>query len=198
MQRILVAIVLVSVLATGCAVVSSMLSDPEWSENYALKGECNVEQMVDGSMYTTGKTQPPEYVKGERADDSRFNDVILTLKEPKDIRRINIRRRSEDTVAMDLDIYAWVDGEWQISKEVRGAVGQDNEKGNDVDIRVKMVTDRVKIRAQRATRTAKGKSALSKTGVRTTEMERALREPIVFAEIELYGLKESEAVASEE
>ena len=194
MQRIFVIFALVASMAlfsAGCGSMKSMLSDPAWSENYALKGECTVEQMIDGSMYTAGETRPAEYKKGEEVDDSRFSEVTLTLKEPKDIRKIVLRRRSEDSVPVDLDILVMEDGDWKTLKTLRGQVGVDSERGNDIDIRVKVVTDQIKIRAQRATRTAKGKIAIStrdSSGRRTAQIDRILRQPIKIAEFEVYGL----------
>ena len=178
--------------ALGCGGISSMLKDPEWTENYALAGECDIEQLNDGSMYTTATTHPPEYIRGEQMDDSRFTDTNITLKEPKDIRRIVVRRRSEDSIPVDLDILAMLNGELQTIKEVRGAVK------DDIDIRLKIVTDQLRIRAQRATRTAGGKAAITKSTSstrgrgRSADMDRVLREPPKFAEIELYGFKSEE------
>jgi hypothetical protein len=166
-----------------------VLKEPEWTENYALAGECDIEQLNDGSMYTTATTHPPEYIRGQQMDDSRFTDTNITLKEPKDIRRIVVRRRSEDSIPVDLDILAMLNGELQTIKEVRGAVKE------DIDVRVKVVTDQFRIRAQRATRTAGGKVAITKSTsssggrARAAEMDRVLREPPKFAEIELYGFK---------
>jgi hypothetical protein len=183
---------LLAVFAVGCGGVSSMLKEPEWTENYALAGECDIEQLNDGSMYTTATTHPPEYIRGEQMDDSRFTDANITLKEPKDIRRIVVRRRSEDSVPVDLDILAMINGELQIVKEVRGEIK------DDIEIRVKVDTDQLRIRAQRATRTAGGKAAITKSTsstrgrARTAEMDRVLREPPKFAEIELYGFKSEE------
>jgi len=195
MQRIFVAITLVSLLvisAVGCSSMSSMLSEPDWSENYVLEAECDLPELNDGSMYTTAKMHPPEYIKGERPDDSRFSDAIVTLKEPKDIRKIVLRRRSEDVAAVDVDILIMKNGDWKEVKQVRGEIGVDSERGNDIDISLKVVADKIRIRAQRATRTSKGKMAISSTdssGRRGAQMERILREPIKLAEIEMYGLK---------
>jgi len=196
MQRVFVAIVLVSSLAllvAGCSAMKAIFGEPEWSENYALEGECDIEQLNDGSMYTTAETHPPEYVRGEQMDDSRFSDAIITFKEPKDVRKIVLRRRPEDSVPVDVDVVIMVDGEWQTIKEVRGEVG------DSIDIRLKTVADKLRIRVQRATRTAKGKAAIAKSSGggtigrgRAAELERLLREPVTLAEIEVYGLKAQE------
>ena len=195
MQRVLAAIVLVPLLAlliAGCSIMKSALSEPKWSENYAIDGECDIPQLNDGSMYSTGKTHPPEYVRGGPMDDSRFSDAIITLKEPKDIRRIVVRRRPEDSVPVDVDIVIMEGDEWKTIKEVRGEVGE------DLDIRIKTVADKIRVRVQRATRTAKGKVAITKSSSGTTgrgrsaELERLLREPLTLAEIEIYGLKPEE------
>ena len=191
MQRICIAIVLTTLLAllsTGCA----MLAQPDWSENYALEGECDVEQLSDGSMYTTGETHMPEYIRGQRADDSRFSDAILTFKEPKTIKKIVIRRRPEDSVAVDINVLAMINGDWKMVKQARGEIK------DDINIMVSTTTDKLKIRAQRATRTAKGKSGIARSAGggsgrgRRTQVERVLREPLRFAEIEIYGLKPKE------
>lgn len=194
MQRFLTAVVLLpllAVFAAGCGSISSALKEPEWSKNYALEGECDVEQLNDGSMYTTGKTHPAEYVRGGQTDDSRFTDAIITFKTPVDIRRIVVRRRSEDSVPVDLDILVITNGEWETIKEVRGEIK------DDIEIRIKAAADKFKIRAQRATRTSKGKAAVAKSTsgggrARSAAVERVLREPLTFAEIEMYGLKEAE------
>ena len=185
MQRVFVAVVLVPLLmafVAGC----SMLAEPEWSDNYALEAQSNVPNMIDGSMYSSGETQTAEYVKGERADDSRFNDIILTFKEPKLLRRVVLRRRSEDNVAIDVNVFAMMDDKWtQISDTTRGEVA------DDVNINIRTTTSQLKIRVQRAIR-SKGKSAMvassDNTG-RRRNMERVLRQPVKFAEVEVYGVK---------
>ena len=174
---------LVLVIAAGCA----MLASPEWSENYALEAECTVPDMIDGSMYSSGQTQIPEYIKGEAADDTRFLDVVLTFSEPKELRKVVLRRRPEDNVPIDVNIFAMIGGDWKLISETTRGAGAD-----DVDIHIRTNTNQLKIRTQRSTRTAKGKSALAgaDTGVnRRTQMESILRQPVKFAEVEVYGLK---------
>jgi hypothetical protein len=173
----------------GCA----SLAEPQWAK---LDVTSDIEQFTDGSMYTTGQTQNPEYVKGEKLDDSRFTEAYVSLKSPQDIKRILIRRRAEDAVATDLNIFAMVNKEWQPVKEVRG-----DEKA-EIDVRVNTVkTDKIKIRAQRSLKTSTGKSAVQQGGgankqggarragqAGAGEAERVLREPLKFAEIEVYGI----------
>lgn len=185
MQRVLVALVLaLSLMAfvAGCGI----LAEPQWSDNYALEAKSNVPEMNDGSMYSSGETQPPEYVRGERADDSRYNDVIFTFKEPKLLRKVVLRRRSEDKAAIDVNIFAMMDDKWrQISDVTRGEVGE------TVNIHIRTTTSQLKIRVQRAAR-SKGKSAIvadSDRGGRQRNVERILRKPVKFAEVEVYGLK---------
>jgi len=188
MQRIFAAIFLTTllfVIASGC----SMLADPGYSENYAIKAKCDIPEMIDGSIRTAGKMQRPEYVRGQPPDDSRYNDAIITIKEPKDIRKIIVRRRPDEVIALDINVFAMIDDEWKIIKQVRGADKQ------DINILVRTVTDKIKIRAQRASRTAKGKSGIAQAargqrgGGRRQDMSRLLREPVLIAEIEIYGLK---------
>ena len=185
MQRVFVAIVLVFLLvalAVGC----SMLAEPEWSDNYAVKAQCNVPEMNDGSMYSSGKTQMPEYVKGAPADDSRFNDVVFTFPEPKLLRKVLLRRRKEDLVAIDVNIFALIDDKWKLLTDTtRGAITE------DVSVNIRTTTTKLKIRTQRATRAKTKSSATAGSEGRgsSQQMERVLREPVKFAEIEIYGLK---------
>ncbi len=188
MQRVFVADVLVSLLivfVAGCAI----LAQPEWSENYALEATSTVPEVIDGSMYSSGRALPPEYIRDQRADDSRYTDIILTFKEPKDIRRIVVRRRSEDSTAVDVNVFAMVNDKWKlVSDSVRGAMK------DDIAISVRASTDKIKVRVQRATQTAAGKSSITSgtnRGGRTsrTQIDTILREPIKFAEVEVYGLK---------
>ena len=75
MQRISVAGVLFPLLivfVAGCGSMSSMLAEPEWSENYALEAESSVPELIDGSMYSRGESKPAEHIRGQRADDFRF------------------------------------------------------------------------------------------------------------------------------
>lgn len=202
MQRISVAGVLFSLLivfAVGCGSISSMLAEPEWSENYALEAESNVPNLVDGSMYSRGDAKMAEHVRGQRADDSRFTDILLTFKEPKDIKKIIVRRRSEDNVAIDANVFAMVNDKWRkISDTTRGAMD------DDVNISVRTTTDKLKIRVQRASRTSTGKSAIASSGGnrgggRSLQAQAVLRQPIKFAEVEVYGLQlKAEADASKE
>lgn len=196
MQRFYLTIGMLASLAlflAGCGGVSSMLSEPPLTENYALSGTSDVPNLTDGSMYTTEKAKIPEYVRGGDQEESRFSEVTVTLKEPKDIRKIAIRRRPDDVVAVDVDIEAMVNGEWNNIKEIRGSID------SDMDARVKVVTDQIKVKIQRATRTADGKSAIA-TGPgassgrrRGAEVDRILYDPVKLAEIELYGFKEEPA-----
>ncbi len=199
-KAFVVTILLISLalLATGCSSMKAVFADPEWSDNYALQGRCDVPKLIDGSMYTTGETILPEHVRGAKADDSRFTNVTITLKEPKEIRRVVIRRRSEDAAVLDVNILAMVDGDWKQIKTIRGELGKNNDSGNDIAMMVKALTDKIMVKAQRATRTADGKSALAASpGAsggrdRSAQIERMLQQPIKLAEIELYGVKAKE------
>jgi len=169
--------------------MSSMLAEPEWSENYALEAESNVPELVDGSMYSRGEAQPAQHIRGQRADDSRFTDILVTFKKPKDIRRIIVRRRSEDSTAIDANVFVMVDDKWRmVSDSIRG------DSNDDVKISLKTTANKLKIRVQRASRTAQGKSSITSGTDRSgrssrTQVETILRQPIKFAEVEIYGLK---------
>lgn len=191
MQRIFTVIILATLLAI-IAVGCSILAEPEYSDNYAIRAECTVPEMIDGSIRTAGKMQPPEYVRGEAADDSRYNDAIITLKEPETIRKITVRRRPGEDVSVDINVEAMIDGKWKLIKEVRSAEDQ------DIDILVNTHTDQIKVRAQRSTLTSKGKSGVAQAAkgqggrTRSQDVTRLLREPVMIAEIELYGLAPKE------
>ncbi len=191
----LVSLIVLTSLLAGCAA----LKEPNWAK---LEVTSEAEQFTDGSMYTTAETQMPEYVKGEGRDDSRFRDAIVSLKSMQPVKRILIRRRNEDVVAADLDIYAMIDKEWKLIKEIRGI------ESTDIDVKISTTrTDKIKIRAQRATRTASGKSAVAsgaqgaggrRIGNDPGAAERLLREPLKFAEIEVYGISEEPVEQQEE
>jgi hypothetical protein len=206
MQRAFVIIIfstLIALFVTACGGMKSVLSDPEWSENYSFQADCDVPKMIDGSMYTAEEARRAEYIKGQPADDSRFTNVTITFREPKDIKRILVRRRTEDSAPLDLDILAMEDGEWKTVKKVRGEIGTDNERGNDIDIRLSVVTDKIRVRVQRASRTASGKLGITVRGgasgrARSAELERILRQPVKLAEIEIYGVKTEATEASEQ
>jgi len=192
MQRVYVTFSILSLLAlflTGCG-LTSKLAEPPLSENFATKGTCNVPELIDGSMYTTAKTLQPEYVKGSEQESSRFSEATITFKEPRDIKKVVIKRREEDVVAVDVDLEAMVDGSWKTLKEIRGDVKP------IIEARVDIVTNQFKVKVQRATRTADGKSAISKTGKqggaggrRGPEIDRILYDPVKLAEIELYSFQ---------
>lgn len=180
----------------GCA----SLAEPQWAK---LDVTSDIEQFTDGSMYTTGQTQNPEYVKGEKIDNSRFTEAYVSLKSPQDVKRIIVRRRTEDTAATDLNVFAMVNKEWEPVKEIRG------DEKSDIDVRINTVkTDKIKIRAQRSLKTASGKSAVQQGGganrqggrragqAGAGETERVLREPLKFAEIEVYGLASATPIAT--
>jgi hypothetical protein len=197
MQRIYVTFGMLALLAlflVGCG-LTSKLAEPPLSENFAPKGTSDVPELVDGSMYTTAKALQPEYVKGQEQNASRFSEVTITLKEKKDIKKVVVRRRQEDAVAVDMDLEAMVDGNWKKIKEVRGEVKP------DIVAMANVITDKIKVKVQRATRTADGKSAISATAKqggggsrRGPEVDRILFEPVKLAEIELYSFKTKEAV----
>ncbi|HGJ65786.1 TPA: hypothetical protein ENS27_10390 [bacterium] len=193
MKRIiysLISLIAITLILSGCAV----LKEPTWTK---LEVTSEVEQFTDGSMYTTAEAQMPEYIKGEARDDSRFRDAVVSLKSVQPVKRVLIKRRTEDTVVVDIDLYAMINSEWQIVKELRGI------ETTDIDIKINTTnTDKIKIRVQRATRTASGKSAVvsqpqaggagggRKVGNDPGAAERILREPVKFAEIEVYGISE--------
>jgi len=180
----------------GCA----SLAEPQWAKLDVIS---DIEQFTDGSMYTEGQTQNPEYVKGEKLDDSRFTEAYVSLKSPQDIKRIVVRRRAESTVATDLNVFVMLNNEWELVKEIRG------DEKSEIDVRINTVkTNKIKIRAQRSLRTASGKSAVQQGGAANKqggrragqagagEAERILREPLKFAEIEVYGLASATPVAT--
>jgi hypothetical protein len=131
----------------------------------------------------------------------------VSLKKPQDIRRILIRRRAEDAVPVDMNVFilSGKEGEdWKLVKEIRG------EEKVDIDVKLSSTpAAKIKIKAQRASRTASGKSAIAakpnaaagnKQGAKratggSLEADRVLREPLKFAEIEIYGISSTPVAA---
>jgi hypothetical protein len=125
------------VAVNGCSLAAHGSWGQEWSENYALGDgvQCTVPEMIDGNVGTVGK--PIAHSEGNALFP--YAEVEIVLPEKKAINRIVIYNRGLKTFKILAPI-----GEgdnWQIVKRVRK-----NTK-EDVDIRMSVVTDRIKIRA---------------------------------------------------
>lgn len=107
------------VFSAGCHV---LLSEQEWSENYAqLDGaKATSPQMIDGKLETVGETQPFSGPKGIYRMNAG-SEVIITLPEKKSIRKIVIH---SDNVKK-FNLYADKGGtalsetDWQLIKELK-------------------------------------------------------------------------------
>ncbi len=106
------------VLTAGC---SALLSQQEWSENYALLDgvhSTNI-QMTDGDLNTVGTTGSSDTSGNRVGNPSSSPEVIITLPEKKVIRRIVIH---SDNIKK-FNIYADKGGsalsktDWQLIKE---------------------------------------------------------------------------------
>ena len=106
------------VLTAGC---SALLSQQEWSENYALLDgvhSTNME-MTDGDLNTVGTTGSSDVSSNRVGNPSSSPEVIITLPEKKVIRRIVIH---SDNIKK-FNIYADKGGsalsktDWQLIKE---------------------------------------------------------------------------------
>ncbi len=106
------------VLTAGC---SALLSQQEWSENYALLDGVHSTnaQMTDGDLNTVGITGSSDASRTRVGNPSSSPEVIITLPEKKVIRRIVIH---SDNIKK-FNIYADKGGsalsktDWQLIKE---------------------------------------------------------------------------------
>lgn len=111
-------LICLSVIMIGC---SALLSQQEWSDNYALLEGTSATspQMIDGNMNTIGETKLPA---GTQAGfgSSPSPEAIVTLPEEKVIRRIVIH---SDNIK-SFDVFAdkggiIVDTDWELIKEIK-------------------------------------------------------------------------------
>lgn len=177
----------------GC---TALFSEQEWSENYALlEGvQSTSPQMIDGKLATIGETTHPagsqSFVGANPA-----SQVIITLPEKKIIRKIVIHSDN----LMEFDIYAdkgsiAVDADWQLIKDVKSVKVSPIE----ISLLIPFPTSRIRLRVlgtkddallNRQQRARSGGFRGWNTGSR-----RAVGK---IREIELYGYKTAEQVASE-
>lgn len=174
-----------SVILIGCG---ALFSVQEWSENYALMEgtQSTTPQAIDGNLNTIGDAVFPGDVVGM----SPASEVIITLPEKKNIRRIVVR--SDNVVEFDVFVEKeshTTERNWTLIKEIKNASNPET-----VSVLVPYPTDRVRLRVRR-TRDDASKSR--EFGARNVGYIRASNRRAVgkFQEVELYGYKTSEQVA---
>ncbi len=105
------------VLTAGCSV---LLSEQEWSENYALLDgtQATSLQMIDGDMNTVGVTNPSNR-SNSRIGSNSSPEVVITLPEKKVIRRIVIHTDNikKYNLYADKGGSALSDSDWHLIKE---------------------------------------------------------------------------------
>lgn len=177
----------------GC---TALFSEQEWSENYALlEGvQSTSPQMIDGKLATIGETTHPAGSQGF-VGANPASQVIITLPEKKIIRKIVIHSDN----LMEFDIYAdkgsiAVDADWQLIKDVKSVKVSPIE----ISLLIPFPTSRIRLRVlgtkddallNRQQRARSGGFRGWNTGSR-----RAVGK---IREIELYGYKTAEQVASD-
>lgn len=178
----------ISVLViAGCSV---LLSEQEWSENYALLEGTNASspQMIDGNMNTIGESTFPVGANTNFGSNPA-SEVIVTLPEEKIIRRIVIHSENIKT----FDIFADKGGiiketDWKLIKDVKSV------KTNPIEIPVLVPfpTRQIRVRILSTTDDA-GLSRAQRArtgGFRQYGQNRRAQAKI--REIELYGYKTAE------
>lgn len=196
----LIALISISIISiAGCAV---LLSEQEWSDNYALLEGTSATspQMIDGNMNTIGETTFPAGASTNFGSNPA-SEVIITLPEEKLIRRIVIHSNNIKT----FDIFAdkggiIVDTDWKLIKDVKSV----RTNPIEIPVLVPFPTSRIRLRILSTTddanlsRTQRARSG----GFRQFGQNR--RALAKIKEIELYGYKsakqtkESTAVESRE
>ena len=108
-----------SLIMTGC---TTLFSEQEWSENYALMDGVNASspQMIDGDLNTVGLTKA---IRKRAAYGSTWGSVVsIKFPEKKNIRRIvihsdNIKKLN---IYVDKGGSALSETDWRLIKEIKG------------------------------------------------------------------------------
>ena len=111
-------LIVCSVMITiGCSI---LLTEQEWSDNYALLdgAHSTIPEMIDGDLTTVGKTLPPTG-PGRLYGSSNATEVIITLPEKKFIRKIIINSENIKKFVLYADMGGTIhsDTDWQRVKE---------------------------------------------------------------------------------
>lgn len=174
-----------SVILIGCG---ALFSVQEWSENYALIDgtQSTTPQAIDGNLNTIGDAVFPGNVAGM----SPASEVIITLPEKKNIRRIVVH--SENVVEFDVFVSKdshTTDRNWTLIKEIKNAANPIT-----VSVLTPFPTDRVRLRVikTRDDATKSRQFGAQNPGFIRMSNRRSVGR---FREIELYGYKTSEQVA---
>ena len=181
MKRLPVMIVPIILLYLGgCtpSLIKKIFHEQEWGENYArTEGvTCTTPEMIDGDMKTVGV--------------SSRHEIIITLPERKPIHRILIR----DTNIEDFILYAseGSEGDWkQITK-------QKNNKLDTIDIRVGVVTDKLRFRIGGTFDDERMARKIVPFGNTARSIRQIKRAPVSVREIELYGFVSKKKEPEEE
>lgn len=173
-----------SVLFIGCG---ALFSVQEWSENYALMDgvQSTTPQAIDGNVNTIGDA----VFAGDVTGMSAASEIVITLPEKKNIRRIVVR--SDNVVEFDVFVAKesqTTERNWTLIKEIKNASNPET-----VSVLAPFPTDRVRLRVRRTSDDATKKREF---GARNLGFIRASNRRAVgkFQEVELYGYKTSEQV----
>lgn len=180
-------------MLTGC---STLFSEQEWSENYALTEgvRASSPQMIDGKLNTIGETTFPEGSQGFYGANPA-SEVVITLPEKKVIRRIVVH---SDNLT-EFDIHAdkgsiAVETDWQLIKEIKSV------KKNPIQISllIPFPTDRIRLRVLGTKDDALlSRQQRARSGGRRGWGSGNRRAVGKIREIELYGYKSTEEMAEE-
>lgn len=114
-----------SIIGCQASMLNSLVTQQEWSENYALLDgvTCTSSLMIDGDLETVGRTG---------------HWILVTLPTRKPIHRIVIK----GTNIEDVIVYEGLgsEGNWRKIKQVK------NNKQPTIDIRVRTVTNTIRLR----------------------------------------------------
>ncbi|MCG9127856.1 hypothetical protein JT359_09695 [Candidatus Poribacteria bacterium] len=174
-------------LIVGCSV---LLSEQEWSENYALIEGTNASspQVIDGNMNTIGESTFPVGANTNFGSNPA-SEVVITLPEEKVIRRIVIHSDNIKTFDIFADKGGIInDTDWKLIKDVKSV------KTNPIEIPVLVPfpTRQIRIRILSTTDDAGLSRAQRARSGNFRQYGQNRRAQAKIREIELFGYKTAE------
>ena len=173
----------------GCSVLSALMAEQQWSENYALMDgvEANDPAFIDGDLNSMGKSQFPE--TSPESLQFPLSEALITLPERKSIHKIVIHSpnlQKFDVMIMDES------GGWKRIKEVKS-----NNK-EVINLRISTITDGIRIRVKGTSGDAAQRRQHTRRVGNVILVEGNIRASAGIKEIELYGYADKNDILSAE
>jgi len=173
-------LILISFL--GCSkVFISLFGEQNLSENYALiknGAVCTCPKMADGNMNTMAPTEWLMSKSGESLEEDLYTGADVILPERKMINRVVIYN---DGRLQNCEIYADVDNEWKLLKQVK------YNKSPILSVITSVYTDKIRIKVRRKAKISGGGVSGGATGPIGRDGSFFFDRNPMIKEIELYS-----------